>query len=108
MTVHLRLPDAALARLKALHPLAIDLSLDRIVGLLAALGLAVVPLLLGDPVLTHYPPFGAKVLHLGTLEFITAVLFDCAVFLLVFGFVVGSVGAISRAREEADGRREAP
>ncbi len=73
------------------------------VGLLVALGLAVVPLFLGDPVLTHYPPTGAGVLHFGTLEFITAVLFDCAVFLLVFGFVVGTVGAISRAIEAADG-----
>ena len=78
------------------------------VGLLAALSLAAVPLLLGDSVLTHYPPVGAKVLHFGTLEFITAVLFDCAVFLLVFGFVVGTVGAISRAREEADEKGEAP
>ncbi len=73
------------------------------VGLLVALGLAVVPLFLGDPVLTHYPPTGAGVLHFGTLEFITAVLFDCAVFLLVFGFVVGTVGAISQAIEAADG-----
>ena len=72
------------------------------VGLLAALGLAVAPLLLGDAVLTHYPPPGAKVSHLGTLEFITAVLFDCAIFVLVFGFVVGTVGAISRAIEDAD------
>ena len=74
------------------------------VGLLAALSLAAVPLSLGDPVLTHYPPVGAKVLHLGTLEFITAVLFDCAIFLLVFGFVVGTVGAISRTVEDADER----
>ena len=72
------------------------------VGLLAALALALVPLLLGDAVLTHYPPPGAEVGHFGTLEFITPVLFDCAVFLLVFGFVVGSVGAISRATETAD------
>lgn len=72
------------------------------VGLLAALALALVPLLFGDAVLTHYPPPGAKVSHFGTLEFITAVLFDGAVFLLVFGFVVGTVGAISRATEAAD------
>lgn len=73
------------------------------VGLLAALALAAVPLLMGDSVLTHYPPPGAKVLHLGTLEFITAVLFDCAICVLVFGFVVGTVGAISRSIEDADG-----
>jgi multisubunit Na+/H+ antiporter MnhB subunit len=76
------------------------------VGLLAALALALAPLLFGDAVLTHYPPPGAKVGHFGTLEFITPVLFDCAVFLLVFGFVVGSVGAISRATEAADEGRD--
>ena len=73
------------------------------VGLLTALGLAVVPLLMGDPVLTHYPSPGDEVLHFGTLEFITAVLFDCAIFVLVFGFVVGTVSALSRAIEDADG-----
>lgn len=70
------------------------------IGLLAALVLAVVPLLLGESVLTHYPPPGAGVVHFGTLEFITAVLFDCAIAMLVFGFAVGTVGAISRAKED--------
>jgi multisubunit Na+/H+ antiporter MnhB subunit len=67
------------------------------VGLLLALLVAFAPVLMGDPVLTHYPPPGAKVLHLGTLEALTAVLFDVGVFLLVFGFVVGTVGMISRS-----------
>src|ERR1700761_5415013 len=38
MTDHLRAPDAALERLRGLHPKKIDLSLDRIQALLAALG----------------------------------------------------------------------
>ncbi len=38
MTEHLRAHDAALARLQALHPKLIDLSLDRMVRLCAALG----------------------------------------------------------------------
>ena len=38
MTDHLRAHDAALARLQALHPKLIDLSLDRMVRLCAALG----------------------------------------------------------------------
>lgn len=67
------------------------------VGLLLALSVAVMPLFLGDAVLTHYPPSGAKPIYLGTLEIITAVLFDTGVFLLVFGFVIGSIGMISRA-----------
>src|SRR3954469_14357991 len=38
MTDHLRAHDAALERLRALHPLKIDLSLERIGRLLEALG----------------------------------------------------------------------
>ena len=65
-------------------------------GLLISLLVALAPLLLGDPILTHYPPPGGEVVHLGTLELLTAVLFDVGVFLLVFGFAVGTVGMISR------------
>src|SRR6201746_1878602 len=38
MSDHLRAHDAALERLRLLHPRKIDLSLDRILGLLEALG----------------------------------------------------------------------
>jgi dihydrofolate synthase/folylpolyglutamate synthase len=38
MTEHLRRQDAALERLKSLHPQLIDLSLDRVQRLLAAMG----------------------------------------------------------------------
>ncbi|MBA2277143.1 MAG: MnhB domain-containing protein, partial [Chloroflexia bacterium] len=55
-------------------------------GLAIALLVAFVPLLRGEAVLTHWPPPGADVLHLGALEVITAVLFDIGVFLIVFGF----------------------
>ena len=73
-------------------------------GLLLALLVAFAPVLLGDPVLTHYPPPGAKVLHFGTLEVLTAVLFDVGVFLLVFGFAVGTVGMISRSVADEEER----
>lgn len=66
------------------------------VGLLMALLVALVPLFLEDPILTHYPPPGSKILHFGTLEALTAVLFDVGVFLLVFGFTVGTVSMVSR------------
>jgi multisubunit Na+/H+ antiporter MnhB subunit len=61
-----------------------------------------VPVALGDPVFDHYPGPDAHVVYLGTLELITPVLFDVGVFLLVFGFAVGSVRAIAHAiaREE--------
>ena len=65
-------------------------------GLLLALLVATAPVLLGEPVLTHYPRPGSEAVYLGTLELITALLFDVGVFLLVFGFAVGSVRAIAR------------
>jgi multicomponent Na+:H+ antiporter subunit A len=70
-------------------------------GLLVALGVAGAPLLLGDAVLTHYPPSGTEPIHLGTLELMSAVLFDLGVFLLVFGFSVGVVSFFARAGEAA-------
>ena len=70
-------------------------------GLLAALAIALWPALRGDPILTHLPPPGADVVKLGTLELITAVAFDVAVFLLVVGAVVGILRAVALAKEEA-------
>lgn len=65
-------------------------------GLILALLVAAVPLFLGQPVLTHYPRPGESVIYLGTLELITPVLFDLGIFLLVFGFVVGTMNAFAR------------
>lgn len=69
-------------------------------GLLAALAVAFWPVLRGDALLEHLPPPGASVIELGTIELITAVLFDAAVFLLVLGALVGIVHAIARSGEE--------
>ncbi|QIN79346.1 sodium:proton antiporter [Rubrobacter marinus] len=69
-------------------------------GLLLSLLVAIVPLVLGDAVLTHYPPPGASVVYLGTLELITPVLFDLGIFLLVFGFVVGTITFFARTISE--------
>ncbi len=66
-------------------------------GLLVVLLVAAIPLFAGEPVLTHYPPPGSEVVRLGTLELITAVLFDLGVFLLVFGFAVESIKLIAHA-----------
>lgn len=73
-------------------------------GLLAALALALWPLLRGDPILTQLPAPGAEVVKLGTLELITAVAFDVAVFVLVLGAVVGIIHAIALAAEETEER----
>lgn len=69
-------------------------------GLVLSLLVATVPLFLGDPVLTHYPRPGEHVIYLGTLELITPVIFDVGIFLLVFGFVVGTMNAFARTISE--------
>jgi multisubunit Na+/H+ antiporter MnhB subunit len=67
------------------------------VGLVVALMVTFVPILRGDPLLTHLPRPGAAVVHLGTLELLTAVLFDVGVFLLVLGFGVETIRLLIRA-----------
>lgn len=67
------------------------------VGLALAYGLAFVPVLFGYPILTHFPRMNEHATHFGALEFITPVLFDIAVFLVVYGFCVGGMMAVSRA-----------
>ena len=74
-----------------------------VVGLLLALLLAFVPTLFGRPVLTHAPAPDEAVVSLGTLALHTAVLFDVAIFCLVFGFVVGVLDHIGGAAEDEPG-----
>lgn len=78
--------------------------LGAMVGLLLSLLLAFVPLLFGEPVLTHHPHVDQHAVHFGTLEFITPALFDVGVLLVVYGFAVGAIGAIARSYE-GEGRR---
>lgn len=66
-------------------------------GLALALTCTFLPVLRGLPVLTHWPPPDAKVLHFGTVEILTAVAFDVGVFLLVLGFTVTALALVSRA-----------
>ena len=75
-------------------------------GLGIALAVAFVPLLRGEPVFTHWPPPGAEVATVGTLELITAVAFDLGVFLLVIGAVVGTVRALALVQPDDDGEEE--
>ena len=70
-------------------------------GLVIALLVAFVPVLRGDAIMTHSPPPGAAVIHLGTVEILTAVAFDIGVFFLVFGFAVGTIDLIAQTRDEA-------
>lgn len=71
-------------------------------GLLLGLLIATVPVLLGEPPMTHYPPAGTQAVYVGTIELITQFIFDTAVFLVVLGFVVGSVQMISYTIADED------
>lgn len=66
-------------------------------GLALALACTFLPVLRGLPLLTHWPPPDAEVLHFGTVEILTAVAFDVGVFLLVVGFTVTALSLVSRA-----------
>lgn len=68
-----------------------------VIGLALALATTFVPVLRGLPILTHVPAPGETVVHLGSLEFLTAFVFDVGVFLLVTGFAVTSLSLVSRA-----------
>ncbi|UGS36933.1 MnhB domain-containing protein [Capillimicrobium parvum] len=72
-----------------------------VAGLLVALAAGFFPLLLGEPPFTHHPGPGEHVVKIGTLELITAVLFDIGVFLLVTGVLVVLVHHLTRLVERA-------
>jgi len=71
-------------------------------GLLLALAVGFLPVAAGDPPFTHRPAPGADVVKLGTLELISAVVFDVGVFLLVCGVLVTLVHQLARLVEEGD------
>lgn len=71
-------------------------------ALLASLGIAGVAIALGDPLFTHYPPAGAEVVTVGTLEIATAVAFDAALYLAVLGAASGIIHAISGAEDPVE------
>ena len=57
-------------------------------GLLLALAVGFFAVLDGKPMFTHWPGPGVHPTRIGTLEVLTAVLFDIGVFLLVVGALV--------------------
>lgn len=67
------------------------------IGLGLAYTVVFLPVLFGYPMLTHFPRMNHEVTHFGVLELITPVLFDLGVFLVVYGFCVGAMMAVSRA-----------
>jgi multisubunit Na+/H+ antiporter MnhB subunit len=69
------------------------------IGLLIALLVAFVPVLRRAAFFAHAPPPGGEVIHLGSLELHTAVVFDIGVFFLVLGFAVHTMSLIAQAFE---------
>jgi multicomponent Na+:H+ antiporter subunit B len=68
-------------------------------GLLIALADGFAPVAAGDPPFTHQPGPGAEVVKIGTLELISAVVFDVGVFLLVCGALVTMIHHLARLVE---------
>jgi multisubunit Na+/H+ antiporter MnhB subunit len=66
-------------------------------GLLIALAVAFVPVLRGQPIMTHYPGPDRHAVHLGSLELTTPFLFDIGVFLLVMGVCIGVFDLLAHA-----------
>ena len=68
-----------------------------------ALGVVVfaAPLLFGGAPLEHWPAAGQEPVHIGSLELITAVVFDLGVFLLVLGCAVTIIDALATTDEDA-------
>lgn len=75
-------------------------------GTVAMVGLGIsflvfaVPFLAGGAPLEHWPPPGSSVIHVGTLEIMTAVAFDVGVFLLVLGSAISIIDALAALEDE--------
>jgi multisubunit Na+/H+ antiporter MnhB subunit len=70
-------------------------------GLLIALATGFAGLLVGDPPFTHYPRAGESVIHIGTLELISAVVFDLGLFLFVTAAFVVLIHHLARLSQGA-------
>jgi len=70
-------------------------------GLAVAVLVLAVPLALGGAPLEHWPPPGEEVVRIGSLELVTAVLFDVGVFGLVLGAAVAIIDVLAAPGEEA-------
>ena len=86
---------------RSVVPYAVLLPL-AVAGLLVALAVAFVPTAFGRAVLQHSPGPGAHVTKVGSLELITAVLFDVGIMLLVVGVVVAIIHGLATAGDLDD------
>ncbi len=73
-------------------------------GLLLTLVVAFRGPVVGQTLMTQWPLPGDAVIHVGTLEVITAVAFDVGIFLLVLGYGTGVISLIARVVGRAERR----
>lgn len=73
-----------------------------IAGLLVAIAAGFFPIVTGDPPFTHWPGPGEHVVYFGTLELVTAMLFDIGIFLLVAGSMIALIHHLAQPPDEAD------
>jgi multicomponent Na+:H+ antiporter subunit B len=95
LAVSLRYVTLGAARADRTLPIAKRADVIAAVGLLIAFASGFWGVLVGRPPFTHWPPPGADVPHLGTLELMTAVAFDVGIFLLVLGLIVLLVRSVT-------------
>jgi len=69
-------------------------------GLALAVAVLTVPFALGGALFEHWPPAGEAAVHVGSLELISAVVFDVGVFLLVLGAAVTIIDALAAPEEQ--------
>lgn len=84
-------------------------------GLLLSLAVGFFPILWGEPLFSHRPAAGQPVLHFGSLELFTPLLFDLGIFLLVVGVLTVLLHQLADPDNEIENpvgdrteRREAP
>lgn len=88
-------------------PLVRYAPLATFAGLFLALAVAFGPVLAGNPIFQHWPAAGEPATHFGALEFITPVVFDIGVYLIVIGFCVGTLSAVARETVRREREQEA-
>lgn len=71
-----------------------------LLGLSVGVAVFAAPLVLGGAPLEHWPPATQEPVHIGSLELITAVVFDVGVFLLVLGCAVAIIDVLSTTAED--------
>ncbi len=72
-------------------------------GILIALASGFFPILSGKALFSHLPAPGEDVVHIGTLELITPMVFDVGVFMLVAGALIALIHHLAQPSEDIDG-----